>query len=65
MDNNIVIDGVSYTAFNVDGNTWMIKRWQNYTSLDDESDYTESLLSIDTKDPMIAVKAAIARGSWS
>lgn len=69
MDTKFVVDGVTYEAFNEgDFNgttTWMVKRYQQPTGGDDESNYVECLLSVATKDPHEAIKTAIAVNSWA
>lgn len=60
-----VIDGQQYEAWN-EGGSWMV-RWfkANPSSTDDEDNYVETLIAVDTTDPEVAIKAAIARGSWA
>jgi hypothetical protein len=59
------IDGQRYTAFN-EGGSWMVRWFKvNPQSTDDEGNYVEALIAVDTQDPQVAIKAAIARGSWA
>jgi hypothetical protein len=57
-----VINGVRYSAYNVQGSTWMVKR---YNDSEDDTSYVECLFSIDTKDELTAIKAAIRNESWA
>lgn len=61
----IVIDGQRYTAFS-EGQSWMV-RWfkAGPDPSDDENDYVEALIAVDTTDPRVAIEAAIKRGSWA
>lgn len=61
MDDIVVIDGKRYTAGNVGGNNWMVKRFEG----DDVSDYKESLIAVLSTDPLVAIQAAINRNSWA
>lgn len=41
-------------------------RWnKGATSSDDESNYVEAEIAVNTDDPKVAIEAAIARGSWA
>jgi hypothetical protein len=57
--------GKSYSASRIGPTMWMVKRYQDATSSDDESDYEEQEVTITTTDPLEAVEAAIATDSWA
>lgn len=64
LDSVTVIDGQAYTAGNVGGNTWMIKRWKD----SEQNDYIEALISFDagpTITELEAIEGAISRSSWA
>ena len=65
-EGTVVISGTKYSAWNVGGTTWMVKRFKYLDSPeDDQAQYVEALISVDTADPQVAIDAAIKRGSWA
>lgn len=51
-----------YSANLVDAvqNTWMVKRWVN-----SPNNYKEAEIIVPTRDPQVAIDAAIKRDSWA
>jgi hypothetical protein len=54
-----------YKATNLGGTLWMVRHYIKPAGPDDESDYVETEISVDTTDPQAAIDAAIQRGSWA
>lgn len=65
MKDRFRIDGEEYSAINDGGPTWMIRWWKNTPSEDPDNNFREALLTVETTDAEVAIKAAIARGSWA
>ena len=63
--NDIIIGGKKYSAGYIGNNLWMVKRWQDLTSSDDESNYTECQVNCISKDQVVVVLVAIANNSWA
>lgn len=58
----MVIDGVEYTASLFEPGLWIIRRNRNFRVLgfDDECQ-----VRVDTLEPEVAIRAAIAQDSWA
>ena len=65
----VTIGGITYEVTNEgqfgDYTSWMVRKQVGASSSDDESNYVETLISVPSSDPQVAVEAAIARGSWA
>jgi hypothetical protein len=61
MSDRIFVDGKRYDAGLVGLNLWMVKR---FFKDGDDNDYVEALIQVETTDPVVAIQAAIDRGSW-
>lgn len=59
------LHGVKYQACNVGGSTWMVKKLICGNDFENQANYVEALISVDTTDEMTAIQAAFARGSWA
>jgi len=57
---NLTIDGFNYSASNVSGDEWMVRRWTT-----DPNDYVEALITVGSSATEEVVKAAIERNSWA
>ena len=58
------IDGFTYLAIPMSENVWMVKKYTGPIKYENPV-YVEALITVHTDDPEVAVKAAIARGSWA
>ena len=65
----VKINGITYEANNEgtfgENTSWMVRKQVFLGRGDDESNYVETLISVPSSDPQVAVEAAITRGSWA
>lgn len=67
----VKINGITYEANNEgtfgENTSWMVRKQvvPRPGDSDDESNYVETLISVPSSDPQVAVEAAITRGSWA
>ena len=65
----VKINGITYEANNEgtfgENTSWMVRKQVVPVPGDGESSYLETLISVPSSDPQVAVEAAIARGTWA
>ena len=62
---SVKISSFYYLAINDGGSTWMVRRYTHQPLATNDLAFTESLVDLETSDPMAAIQFAIARNSWA